>query len=121
MDDKKYKFFGQNRELQKLYKWLNYELPGGILFLASIMHDVAFYIFFILVIIFSPFMGSILFSQKKIGWIVSFIAISLGSITCYIAISVDTTMGETLLRMSIMATFLLYFFCLKVSLPSMID
>ena len=63
------------RRLEKLYKYLNYEISSSILYLASWLFAIFLPILFLAAIIFAPFMLFVLYKEEKKGWIISFVVI----------------------------------------------
>jgi len=63
------------RRLEKLYKYLNYEISSSILYLASWLYAIFLPILFLAAIIFAPFMLFVLYREDKKGWIISFVVI----------------------------------------------
>ncbi|MGA7836947.1 MAG: hypothetical protein WB996_03215 [Ignavibacteriaceae bacterium] len=66
--DKKYR-------LKKLHYWLKYELSTSTLLLLSWLWILAIGLATAAAIIFTPFMLTILFKEKKYGWIIFFVII----------------------------------------------
>ncbi|NOX67485.1 MAG: hypothetical protein GXO85_17195 [Chlorobi bacterium] len=59
--------------LEKLYKYLNYEISSSILFVAGWFFALFIPILFLAAIIFTPFMLYVLYKESKNGWVISFV------------------------------------------------
>ena len=64
-------------KLEKLYKYLNYEVSSTLLYAGSFFFRLFTPILFIAAIIFTPFMFFVLFKEEKKGWLISFIVMVL--------------------------------------------
>lgn len=115
------RFYGQNRNLLKLYRTLNFEIPGGVLFVAGIAHDFAFYIFTLATVIVSPYFLKILYEEKRYGWVISYTIVVVLCIIVYLSFEKLTFLYMALMKPTIMGLLSLYFVLLKISLPSMIE
>ncbi len=63
--------------LEKLSKYLNYEVSSSILYAGSFFFPMFIIILFLAATIFTPFMLFVLYKEEKKGWIVSFAIIVL--------------------------------------------
>ncbi len=63
------------RRLEKLYKYLNYEISSSILYLASWLFAIFLPLLFLAAILFTPLMLFVLYKEEKKGWIISFVVI----------------------------------------------
>jgi hypothetical protein len=63
------------RRLEKLYKYLNYEISSSIVYLASWLFAIFLPLLFLAAILFTPFMLFVLYKEEKKGWIISFAVI----------------------------------------------
>lgn len=66
-----------NPRLDRLERWLNYELSAGTLFMVSFFYGFAFYLLGIAIIIFVPYMVYVLLKEKRFGWLGSFAVLIL--------------------------------------------
>lgn len=63
--------------LEKLYKYLNYEVSASLLYLGSWFIPMFVTLLLLAAIIFTPYVLYVLYQEKKIGWIIFFIIITL--------------------------------------------
>lgn len=118
-----------NKRLEKLYKWLNFELPGAVLFGISFFYNMAFLVFIIAATIFTPYLIYVLAREKRYGWIIFFTlfvampgAASYYFFAGYSTFNLSITGGGQMLAGAIpMALYLFYCYFLKLSIPGMID
>ncbi len=105
--------------LKKLQKWLNFELPGVILFGLSFFYNLAFTAFLIVASVFTPYLIYVLSIEKRYGWIIFFaVFVALPGILSYYLLS---SIGGMLAGAIPMALYLFYCYFLKLSLPGMLD
>lgn len=115
--------------LQKLYKWLNFELPGIILFGISFFYNIALTVLLIAALLFTPYMMYVLYREGRYGWIAAFgLCVALPAALSYYFIGASFGGGYQLFAgKQILAGYipLAFFFCycfvLKLSIPSMIE
>ena len=108
-----------NERLKNLRKWLNFELPGVILFGLSFFYNFAFTTFLIVASVFTPYLIYVLFLEKRYGWIIFFaVFVALPGVLSYYFLS---TIGGMLAGAIPMALYLFYCYFLKLSLPGMLD
>ena len=65
--------FSKNHRLKRLHYWLKYELSSSSLLLLSWLGSLLILLAAFAAIIFTPYMLTILFKEKKFGWITFFI------------------------------------------------
>jgi hypothetical protein len=63
----------KNYRLQRLHYWLKYELSSSVLLLLSWLGSLLILLATFAAILFTPYMLTILFKEKKFGWVTSFI------------------------------------------------
>lgn len=115
--------------LQKLYKWLNFELPGIILFGISFFYNIALTVLLIAALLFTPYMLYVLYREGHFGWMAAFglcvglpAALSYYFIGAYFGGGYQLLAGKQILAGYIpLAFFFCYCFVLKLSIPSMIE
>ncbi len=117
-----------NERLKNLRKWLNFELPGAVLFAISFFYNVAFTVFIVVAIIFTPYMIFVLIQERRYGWILFFVLFVLlpGAVSYYFLME-GATVGGGFIRGGMlagaipMALYLFYCYFLKLSIPGMLD
>lgn len=121
--------FRRNHRLEELQKWLNFELPGMVIFGISFFYHTAFILLFTAVICFTPYLLYVLFRERKYTWLVSFgIFVALPAFVSYYLIGAFPhpgyyfTAGYQILASSVpLAFFFFYCYVLKLSIPGMLD
>lgn len=88
--------------LEKLYKYLNYEVSSSLLYLASWFIPMFIPLLILAAVIFTPFMLYVLYIQNKKGWITAFVVLVILPV-------VIVSIYAPLLAMIALAPF--YFFC----------
>jgi hypothetical protein len=101
-------FIGQNNNLTRLKKLLNYQVSGSLLYFLSF--QVFIFIFFAsaAALIFTPFMVYVLFTEKKKGWIIIFLVIVVLPFILLLVLSLMYEFGRPLIYISLG---LFYFYC----------
>ena len=117
---------GRSHSLQNLAKWLNFELPGVILFAFSFFYNFAFHVFVIGASLFTPYLIFVLVREKRFGWILFFLILVVipggGSYWFFSGTENGTIAAGGMLAGGIpMALYLFYCYFLKLSLPGMLD
>lgn len=106
-------------DFKKLQKWLNFELPGVVLFGLSFFYNFAFTAFLIVASVFTPYLIYVLSIEKCYGWIIFFaVFVALPGVLSYYFLS---SIGGMLAGAIPMALYLFYCYFLKLSLPGMLD
>ncbi len=114
-----------NHRLEQLHRWLNFELPGAILFALSFFYTATFYLFLVAAVVFTPFMLKVLFEERRFGWIVTFfLFVVLPGVLLY---EMPPPMGAMLRNPNVLwstlpiGLYVCYCFLLKLSIPGMMD
>ena len=90
---------------------LNYELASSTLLLLSYMSGIFLTLAIVAAILFAPYLAYVLFTEKRFGWIVSFIIIVL----CPIIISFLLGITEEYFSIILIVTLaLFYFYCFVI-------
>lgn len=112
-------YVSEKTHLKKLRKWLNFELPGVILFGLSFFYDFAFTAFILVASVFTPYLIYVLSIEKRYGWIIFFaLFVALPGILSYYLLN---GFGGMLSGAIPMAFYLFYCYFLKLSIPGMLD
>lgn len=126
---------GGSYRLRKLYKWLNFELPGIVLFGISFFYSIALMVLLIAALLFTPYLLYVLFREKRYGWMAAFgLCVAVPAVISYYLFGASFGVGYQFLAGSqifaggkILAGYipLAFFFCycfiLKLSIPAMLD
>jgi len=103
-------------DLKTLQRWLQYDLPGGILFFISFLFIASLYVLAIFVLLFLPLLIGTLIKEKRYGWLASlFLLVILPAILIFTLF--HSSSWFMILQFIPIATFLLYCFVLKLSIP----
>lgn len=118
----------ENYRLKTLRKWLNFELPGAILFALSFFYSLAITLFLFAATVFTPYLLYVLAMEKRYGWILFFVLFVLfpGIASYYLftwgGVPGLSMAGGGMLAGAIpMALYLFYCYILKLSIPGMMD
>ncbi|MEX0721112.1 MAG: hypothetical protein WD059_10620 [Balneolaceae bacterium] len=105
-----------NPDLDKLEKWLNYELSGSVLLALSFFYRFALYLFGIALLVFIPFLLNVLIKEKRYGWIITlFVLVLLPALVIYFMAN------SFYMHFIPIALFILYCFFLKMVIPNWRD
>jgi len=115
--------------LQQLHKWLNFELPGIILFGISFFYNIALTLLLIAALLFTPYLLYVLFQERRFGWIAAFVlGVCLPAVISYYFFGISFgggyqlfAGGQILAGYIPLAFFFCYCFVLKLSIPAMLD
>jgi hypothetical protein len=102
--------------LDRLQRWLSFELSAGVLFLLSFFYKLVLYIFAAVAFIFIPFLLYVLYQQKRIGWIILLVLAVIGP-AIVITFGQVSNMWSFILNYVIVAFFLFYCFALRLTIP----
>ncbi|MDA3861603.1 MAG: hypothetical protein PF445_10285 [Melioribacteraceae bacterium] len=90
------------QRLEKLYKYLNYEVSSSVLYIGSWFIPIFIPLLILAAIVFTPFMLFVLYKENKKGWIIFFV------VTTIIPIILLTFLYPILLMLGLIP---FYFFC----------
>jgi len=102
--------------LDRLQRWLNFELSAGVLFLLTFFYKLALYIFAAVAFIFIPFLLYVLYQQKRTGWIIVLVLAVIGP-ALVINLGQASGMWSFILNNVMVAFFLFYCFALRLTVP----
>ncbi len=99
--------------LEKLAKYLNFQLSSGILFALAFFKLIALPIVVIAALIFTPFMLYIFIRERRTAWLISFIIVVIipGSLLMYFGLKTNYPAAFGLISLGILY---LYFFVMRV-------
>ena len=100
--------YNVSTDLERLKKYLNYEVSSSILYFLSFMAMIFLFLALLAAIIFTPFMLRVLYKEKKKSWIVLFIVIVILPVIIFSILAVFFKFSVSLLLIPIG---LFYFFC----------
>ncbi|MBU2494681.1 MAG: hypothetical protein KJ571_18825 [Bacteroidetes bacterium] len=105
-------YINQNYNLIRLKKYLNYEVSGLVLFILSFQVFIFIFLASAAVLIFTPFMLYVLYTEKKKGWLILFIIIVFIPLMVLIVSFIFIEFSRPMLFISI-GLFYFYFFLLR--------
>lgn len=118
----------EGERLMTLRRWLNFELPGSVLFALSFFYSLAITVFLVAVTVFTPYMLYVLAMEKRYGWIIFFVLfVLLPGVASYYFFSWSIGPGSGIAGSGMlagtipMALYLFYCYFLKLSIPGMLD
>lgn len=107
----------KNYNIERLKKWLNYELAGSIVLIATLFTNWALLLIGMAALIFIPIMVMILYEEQQYGWIVFFgIFVAIPSAIIYFLL--DNSEWTQVLHSIPLMLFLVYCGMLKLTLRS---
>lgn len=118
-----------NYRLQSLKKWLNFELPGIVLFAISFFFHIALTFLQGAALIFTPYLLYVLFMERRYGWMAAFgLGVVIPSLVIFYLFGAPVIAGNPLLAGSQiiagyvpLAFFFSYCYILKLSIPAMLE
>lgn len=101
-------YINQNNNINRLQRYLNYEVSGTVLYFFSFFAFVFIFFAAAAAIIFTPYMLYVLYREKKRGWIILFAAIVIVPV---IFLLIFTAMAEFSNILLFIILGLFYFYC----------
>lgn len=68
----------KNYHVEKLKKWLEYELSGSVLLFLSYAFGITIFLALVAAVLFLPLLFKVLFTERRFGWILTFVIIVIG-------------------------------------------
>ncbi|MGE5315857.1 MAG: hypothetical protein ACM3Q4_14280 [Acidobacteriota bacterium] len=107
------------RRVMRLQQWLDYELSTSVLILLQTLWKVTIIVAAVAAVVFTPFMLSVLWHERRWGWIVSFFMVVV--IPFVIALLGASAKYAFILWLIPLGTFYLYCGALRLSIGSWDD
>lgn len=104
----------KNFNIERLQKWLNYEISASLLLLAAFFSDFAIYIMALAALLFTPLLLITLFREKRYGWVIFFFIIVAVPVVIIPAINTAPLYARLLYTIPL-ALFYFYCFLLKIT------
>lgn len=105
--------YSKRYNIERLQKWLNYELSSSVLMILYLFSHLAIFIMGIAAILFIPLLLSVLFAERKYGWILFFIIFVAGPAVFILTLDIAPGYMFILQALSV-ALFYFYCFILKM-------
>lgn len=109
------------QNLQKLQKWLEYEISSSVLAAFSWFWAILLFIVFLAALIFIPLMLKILYQEKKYRWILSFIIFIIIPAAAIHFVNFFISPLYVIMMYFPLAAFFLYCFMLKLAVRGWIN
>lgn len=103
----------RNYNIERLHKYLNYELSSSVLLILYLMSSLAIYLMALAAIIFTPLLMKSLFQERKYGWITFFVIIV---VVPFILAFVLESPPEYKMWLYVIPLALFYFYCFVLRL-----
>ena len=101
--------------LAKLQQFLDYEISGALLYIVSFFYGIAIYLVIIAAVLFTPYMLSVLFREKRFGWIIFFTVIVIIPLIMGFILNIGNSAGS-ILKMISLAMFYIFCFILRMAI-----
>ena len=100
--------FNEGYRLKRLQYYLNYGVSTSALFFLSFVAGIFFYLSIAAAVIFTPFMLYVLYTEKKRGWLITFLVMILFPLALAVFTGLSSEVGKMIL---IITLALFYFYC----------
>lgn len=103
----------KNYNIDRLQKWLDYELSTSVLYVISWFWGIAIFLMTIAAFIFTPLLIKVLLEEKKYGWMITFFVLIIIPTIGLFIININSEY-KTIAGLVILALFYFYCFTLKM-------